>query len=217
MFVPNSPEDHQPLCSAPPARDILHFSDLYPNQSDWPLLSMSSPRGAEIMPQTATPQSALWLECGSAPQRHFQIWKGEGRWLPCRPSHESDCVSRQIKGKGDADGRAERSPCWRNQYKKWRMPNCLPSASLPFCAPLQVNWIKEASVNDYDWLDLKIGVIARWSTELSVFLRAIKTSIVFFLPFNSCLTVDFARFKVLRLHLWQKDGGPLMILEPHWK
>lgn len=152
MFVPNSPEDHQPLRSAPPARDTLHFSAVYPNHSDWPLLSMSSPRGAEIMPQTATPQSALLLECGSAHQRCFQIRKGDGRWLPCGPSHESDCVTRHVEGKGEADGRAERSPCCCDPYRKWRIPNCLPEAlSIPsvLCS-YSLSWIKDASINVYD-------------------------------------------------------------------
>lgn len=46
--------------------------------------------------------------------------EGEGRWLPRGPSHESDCVTRQIERKGDADGRTERSPCCCNRYRKWR-------------------------------------------------------------------------------------------------
>lgn len=44
MFVLNSPENHHPLRPAPPARDTLHFSAVYPDHSDWLLLSMSSPQ-----------------------------------------------------------------------------------------------------------------------------------------------------------------------------
>lgn len=135
MFFLNSPQD-QPLRSAPPDRDTLHFA-VYPNRSDWSLLSLSSPRGAEIMPQTATPQSALSLECGSAQQRHFQIRKKakEGGFHAGQVTIKTVSLSR-LKGRAMLMlGLRVRADLILTEIGGL---NCLqiPSASPPICAPL---------------------------------------------------------------------------------
>lgn len=68
-----------PRAPPPPATDIPRFNSVSTNQSDWLLLSMSSPtrvRSCLIHPPTPPAAVSLERECGSAGERHFQIWKG---------------------------------------------------------------------------------------------------------------------------------------------
>lgn len=183
----HSPEGHLPSRSTPPARDTLHFSAVYPNRSDWPLLSVSSPSGAEIEPEPTAPQSALSLKCGSAKQRRFsnsgfKKRKGHGGRLP---SHESGCVTSEREGR-----------CWWKSREESMLSRSLekmegakrspgsPQDPLPTALSHSLCRIKDAAINVYGWSDLEVGVVVLWRSEPNVCFRAIKTSVVFVLHFN---------------------------------
>lgn len=95
-----------------------------------------------------------------------------------RAANQTVSLRRRLKGRaGDPDVRTERSPCRHDPYRNWRVPvSQHPLHSVLRCS---LSWINTASVNVYDWLDFKVGVIALWSTEFSVCLRAMNTSIAF--------------------------------------
>lgn len=181
-----------PVRSAPPARDTVRFGAVWPDHSDGPVPSMPSLTGAEIMPRPAATQPPFWRERGSAERRHLQIRKRPQRVVSMRAkSRIKPCLSAN----------------WKEGWRWWKsrevsmlsgslqkMEDAWLSGGFPRhpVGPVlhySLCQMNDGAINVYDRLDLKVGSIVPWSTELNVCLGAIKTSFVSVLHLNYRLIV----------------------------
>lgn len=191
MFVPNSPEDHQALRSAPPARDAVRFGVVSPNHSDGPVLSMSSLPGLRSCLGQPPHNRRSGLSVGVLSRDTYKFEKAtEGGF-------HAGQVTNQTVSLGKFKGRLKLMEKQRGLNVVGIVTEnggCLtvlriPSASLGPVLDYSLCQMNDGAINVYDGLDLEVGSIVPWSTELNICLGAIKTSFVSVLHFNYRLIV----------------------------
>lgn len=157
-----------------------------------------------------------WEECGSAGERHFQIWKGRDRRLPCRATSPADVTSRcrfchsvnqrerwcwSETRRGSVFSwslhlHGRESTYWKQKKTDDSQPS-LPAPQRKLISMLNYSLcqMKDATINVYDWLGIEVWVIVSWGIELDVCLRAVKTKhcLAIVMHFNYYLIVRLCR------------------------
>lgn len=166
------------------------------NQSDWLLLSMSSPtrvRSCLIHPAWEQ-QSHLRGSVGVPGRDTFTFERAErAASVQAKRRTTADPVTRRIKGSRDADVKPGGAACffwslylhgsWQLELKNNSAPN--GRFISPLSQPLSIKLIsmlnyslcqmKDATINVYDWLSIEVWVIVSWSIEPDVCVRAVTT------------------------------------------